>query len=171
MWPFNLLDVASAALDFFFLGMPACCNRWRKAYLCQSRWELNVVCFLAQPIWSHVEFRSSLLYSGFIFLRGIVSQADYDLYLKLLLWEGCNKTGIFIFVLRLLAQLIGCKLSLPWRPISVKILAEQPVSDISQDVRDNSLSRICSLVEEYRCTYCESKVHLYASNPMFISFI
>jgi len=25
----NLLDLASAALDFFFGGMPACCNRWR----------------------------------------------------------------------------------------------------------------------------------------------
>ena len=33
--------------------------------------------------WKATEFRSSLLYTGFIFLRGIVSQAVYDLYLKL----------------------------------------------------------------------------------------
>jgi len=35
-----------------------------------------------------------------------VSQTVHDLYLKLLIREGCNKTGIFIFVLCLLAQLI-----------------------------------------------------------------
>ena len=33
--------------------------------------------------WKATEFRSSLLYTGFVFLRGIVSQAVYDLYLKL----------------------------------------------------------------------------------------
>ena len=47
--------------------------------------------------------------------------------------------------------------------------ASQPVSDIPQDVGNNNWNRICSLVEEYRCTYCESKAHLYAPNPMFTS--